>query len=253
MRLHVRTIGVLLLALAAWPGVAHAERITVLSSNGLRAVIQELAPRFEKATGHQVAISFSVGSELKKRIDGGEPFDLAILTPVLIDDLINRGTVVPSSRTAIARTGMALAIRRGGTKPDVRTVDSLKAALLATPSIGFAREGAGGLFFTALVDRLGLAQTLTPKFKTFTTGDEVREAVGRGDVALGVMPLSEILPAPAIKVAGLFPPAIQDYAVMVGGVSQRARQSAGVRALIEFLMSPEATTVAKSKGMERVP
>jgi hypothetical protein len=67
------------------------------------------------------------------------------------------------------------------------------------------------------------------------------------------MPLSEILPAPAIEVAGLFPPAIQDYAVMVGGVSQRARQSAGVRALIEFLMSPEATTVAKSKGMERVP
>ena len=253
MRLNFTGIGVLFLAVSVWPGLARAERITVLSSNGLRAVIQELAPQFEKATGHQVAISFGVAAELKKRIDGGEPFDLAILTPALIDDLIKQGTVVPASRTVLARTGMALAIRRGGSKPDVRTVDSLKAALAASPSIAFAREGAGGLFFTALVDRLGLAQTLTPKFKTFTTGDEVREAVGRGDVALGVMPLSEILPAPAIEVAGLFPPAVQDYAVMVGGVSQRARQSAGARALIEFLMSPGATTVVKNKGMERVP
>jgi molybdate transport system substrate-binding protein len=243
----------LLFSVGAAQPSAPRERIIVLSSNGLRAVIQELAPQFEKATGNQVAISFSVAAELKKRIDGGEAFDLAILTPTLMDDLIKQGTVVRESRTPIARTGMAIAVRRGAPKPDMRSVEALKASLVASPSIGFAKEGAGGVFFTALVERLGLAPTLTPKFKTFTTGDDVREAVARGEAAIGVMPLSEILPAPALEVAGLFPSAVQDYAVMVAGVSQRTTHAATVRAFIEFLMSPGATTVVKNKGMERVP
>jgi molybdate transport system substrate-binding protein len=251
---HLPTIVLIGLALSVSPTRTDAaDVITVLSSNGLRAVIQELAPQFEKATGNPVAISFSVAAELKKRIEGGESFDLAILTPAVIDDLIKQGKVVAASRTAIARTGMALAIRRGAPKPDVRTVEGLKTALVASPSIAFAREGAGGLFFTALVQRLGLAQTLTPKFKPFTTGDDVREAVARGDAALGVMPLSEILPAPAIEVGGLFPSEVQDYAVMVAGISQRAARSSAVRALIDFLMSSNASAVVAAKGMERVP
>jgi molybdate transport system substrate-binding protein len=245
--------GLLLLGVAARPAAAQGGRITVLSSNGFRAVLQELAPQFEKTTGNRIVINFSVAAELKKRIDGGEPFDLAILTPPLIDELIKTGAIVPNSRTVLARTGMALAVRRGAAKPDVRTVDALKASLIASPSIAFAREGAGGVFFTALVERLGLAPALTPKFKTFTTGDDVREAVGRGAAALGVMPLSEILPAPAIEVAGMFPPAVQDYAVMVAGISQRAAGFDAVRAFREFLMSSAASTVVRQKGMERVP
>jgi molybdate transport system substrate-binding protein len=243
----------ILLTLLAVTVCADAETIMVLSSNGFRAVLQELAPQFEKATGNQLAIKFSVAAELKKRIDSGESFDVAILTPVLMDDLIKQGTVVRESRTPLARTGMAIAIRRGAAKPDARSVDSLKVALLATPSIAFAREGAGGVFFTALVERLGMTQTLTPKFKTFTTGDDVREAVGRGEAAIGVMPLSEILPAPALEVAGLFPSAIQDYAVMVAGASQRTTRAAEVKALVQFLMNPSATRVVQAKGMERVP
>jgi molybdate transport system substrate-binding protein len=252
-KLWAAIAGVVFIALSAHSTIAQGARITVLSSNGLRAVLQELAPQFEKATGKQVAISFSVASELKKRIDAGESFDLAILTPSLMDDLIKQGTVVRESRVALARTGMAIAVRRGAAKPDMRSVDTLKASLLASPSIAFAKEGAGGLFFTALVERLGLAPTLTPKFKTFTTGDEVREAVGRGDAALGVMPLSEILPAPGLEVAGLFPSAVQDYAVMVGGISRRTADSPSVKAFIDFLMSPGSTTIVKQKGMERVP
>jgi molybdate transport system substrate-binding protein len=250
---YLQGVALMLLALLATPARTDAAVITILSSNGFRAVLQELAPQFEKATGNQLAITFSVAAELKKRIDGGESFDVAILTPVLMDDLIKRGTVVRESLTALARTGMAIAVRRGAAKPDVRTVDSLKAALLATPSIAFAREGAGGLFFTALVERLGMAKTLTPKFKTFTTGDDVREAVGRGEAAIGVMPLSEILPAPALDVAGLFPSAVQDYAVMVAGASQRTTRAAEVKAFVQFLMNPSATRVVQAKGMERVP
>src|SRR5215470_15109085 len=73
--------------------VASAERITVLCSNGFKAVLQEVAPQFEKATKHEVAISYSVSAELKKRIEGGERFDVAILTPGLMDDMIRGGHI----------------------------------------------------------------------------------------------------------------------------------------------------------------
>jgi molybdate transport system substrate-binding protein len=244
------------IALATFSAIGHPlaqpARLTVLSSNGFRAVLQELAPSFEKTTGNQIAITFSVAAELKKRIDGGESFDVAILTPPLIDDLIKQNLVVSASRTELARTGMAIAIRRGAAKPDLRTVDALKTSLTAAPSIGFAREGAGGLFFTALVQRLNLTQTLTPKFKTFTTGDEVREAVARGEVALGVMPLSEILPASALEVAGMFPADVQDYAVMVAAISQRSTHQAAARAMIDYLMTAAASQIVTDKGMERI-
>src|SRR5262245_48115788 len=96
------------LALAAAPRTAQADVITVLSSNGLRAVLEDLVPAFEHATRHQVVLHFSVAAELKKRIDGGEAFDLAILTPPLIEQLIAEGKVVRETRTPIARAGMAI-------------------------------------------------------------------------------------------------------------------------------------------------
>jgi molybdate transport system substrate-binding protein len=229
-----------------------AETITVLSSNGYKAVLRELAPQFEKATGHEVAISYSVSAELKKRIESGEPFDLVIVTPAQIDDLIATGRVVATSRASLARAGMALAIRKGAAKPDLRTVDALKATLIASRSIAFAKEGAGGVFFTSLVRRLGLAEQLTPKFKPTVTGDEVSQSVARGDAELGVLPVSEILPVPGIEVAGRFPDAVQDYAIMVGGVGAAAAHAAGARALIQFLISPIALPVIDKAGMETV-
>src|SRR5262245_10880713 len=95
---------------------ARAAEITVLCSNGIRAVMQELVPRFEKATGHKVVITYGLAAALKRQIDAGEPFDLAILTPQFIDDGIEKGRLVRESRTELARAGMAIAVRKGGYK-----------------------------------------------------------------------------------------------------------------------------------------
>jgi molybdate transport system substrate-binding protein len=232
---------------------ASAERITVLCSNGFKAVLQDVAPQFEKASGHQLSISYSVSAELKRRIEGGEPFDLVVITPAQIDDLIKTGRIIPASRAPLARAGMALAVRRGAPKPDVRTVDALKATLIASKSIAFAKEGTGGVFLMALLKRFGLVEQMTPTFKPTTTGDEVSQAVARGEAELGVLPLSEILPVPGVEVAGIFPAEVQDYAVMVGGVSATASHSTAARGLLEFLASPSLTPVVEKKGMERPP
>jgi len=230
---------------------ARAAEITVLCSNGIRAVMQELVPRFEKATGHKVVITYGLAAALKRQIDAGEPFDLAILTPQFIDDGIEKGRLVRESRTELARAGMAMAIRKGAGKPDVATTESLKRTLLASPAISFAKEGAAGTYFVGLIDHLGLARDLQAKLRPVATGVDVAAAVAKGDASLGIMPLSEILPAPGVEVLGLFPADVQNYLIMVAATRRDSTRSAVASELIKFVMSPATLPVLKANGMDR--
>jgi molybdate transport system substrate-binding protein len=244
--------GLSTLTVLAQPGAASAAEIKVLCSNGIKAVMEELVPQFEKATKHKVVITYGLSAALKRQIEAGERFDLAVLTASLIDDLIKQGKVAGDTRTTIARSGMGLAIRAGDTtKPDIRTTDALKRTLLASKSIAYAREGAGGVFFAELMQKLDLVEPLKPKIRLTTTGADVLAAVARGEAALGVLPVSEVLTAPGVELLGTFPADVQGYAVMVAGVSPSAAQSATARELIKFLMAPAALPVIKTKGMER--
>ena len=167
-----------------------ADEIKVLSSVGIKAVIDELAPQFEKATKHKVTTVFGLAGAHKTSIDGGAPFDVAILTPPLLDDLIAKGRV--SSKSNVARTGLGLMIKAGAHKPDVSSVDAFKRTLLAAKSITFASAGASGIAFLATAKQLGIADAI--KTKPAASGDEVNANVLSGASDLAVLPVSEILP-----------------------------------------------------------
>ena len=96
-----------------------AEEIRVLSSVGIKAVIEVLGPQFERATKHKVTTVFDLAGVLKTRIEGGEPFDVAILTQPLLDELIAKDKVSSASRAEVARVGLGLMIRAGAPKPNV--------------------------------------------------------------------------------------------------------------------------------------
>jgi molybdate transport system substrate-binding protein len=231
--------------------IANAAEIKVLSSVGIKAVVDELAPQFEAATKHKVQISYDLAANLKRNIEAGASFDVTILTPAMIEDLIKQGKVAPDSRTTIARTGLAVMIRAGARKPDISTVDAFKRALLDAKSITYAKEGASGVAFAALIERLMIADALKPKTRLAATGDAINESIVRGDVEFGILPVSEILPVRGAEMLGPFPADVQNYIVMVGGVSAGAKQAAA-KDFIQFLMSPAVLPVIKAKGMERV-
>jgi molybdate transport system substrate-binding protein len=245
-------VGILMLVSPVWSAGASAAGITVICSNGIKAVMEELVPRFEEATTHKVVIRYGLSAALKQQIDAGAPFDLAVLTPALLDDLIKQGKVAARTRVVLARSPIAIAIRAGTPKPDIATTEALTRTLLASTSIAFAREGAGGLLFAELIKRLALTEALQPKFKPKTTGDEVSAAVARGEAQLGVMPLSEILPAPGVEVLGTFPAGVGGYVLMVAGGSSSTQGNAAA-ALTAFVMTPDALPVLKKHGMERNP
>ncbi len=67
---------------------------------------------------------------------------------------------------------MALAIRTGAAKPDIRTTAALKRTLLASKSLAYAKEGASGVFFIALLQKLSLTEAMKSKSTLTTTGEE---------------------------------------------------------------------------------
>lgn len=241
----------LLSVVLANPGLAGAADIQVLCSNGLKAVFEELAPQFERATGHKVIVKYGLAAQFRQQIDAGEAFDVAILTPALVDGLIQSKKMAADSRAVIARTGLGIMIKAGARKPDVRTTDSFKKALVDAQGIAYAKEGASGVAFVALIEKLGIAATLQAKLKPTATGEEVNDHVVRGTAQYGILPLSEILAVKGAELGGMFPADVQTYITMATAVSTNAKQAAAARDLIKFMMAPAATGVIKAKGMER--
>src|SRR6266511_3625993 len=141
--------GLAVAMMLTWPVAAQAADIKVLCSNGFKAVMEALAPQFERATHHKVVVRYGLAARLKQEIEAGEVFDLAILTPAAIDDLITERKVAPDSRTILARSGLGIVIRAGAPKRDITTVEAFRRSLLDTKSIAYAKEGASGVAFAA--------------------------------------------------------------------------------------------------------
>ena len=240
------------LFLVAVPKAVLAADVVVYCSNGFRAVMEDLMPRFEQSTNNRVKVTYGLSTDLERRIEAGEAFDLAILTPTLIETLAQQGRVVASSRATLARSPIGIATKRGSAALDLRTADGLTRALRAAKSIGYAKEGASAAFFLATVERLGLSRELASRIVAAASGAAVGASVAKGDLELGVLPVSEILPIAGIDVAGTFPGDLAGFITMTAGVSAHATNASAARALIDFLSTPASEAVLRTRGMERV-
>jgi molybdate transport system substrate-binding protein len=242
---------VLLLGLTLAMQPARSAEVRVLCSVALKAVAEDLFPQFEKATGNKVVASFAIAASQKRKAEAGEPFDLIILTPSLLDDLIGQGKVAADTRTIVARSGLAFVVKAGARKPDVGTTEAFRKTLLDAKSITYTKEGASGVLFAGIIRKLGIAEALAPKTQYTDAGEEVGANVLAGRAELGVLPVSEILPVKGAEVGGVFPPELQQFIVMAGGANVAAAEGAAARELLKFLTSPSALPVLKKHGMDR--
>ncbi|MSO57089.1 MAG: molybdate ABC transporter substrate-binding protein [Acidobacteria bacterium] len=250
MRMNKAAAVICLLVTFAWAGAAQATEIKVLCSNNLRTAMEDLIPQFERETGHKVVAEFGTAISLGRRIEQGDAFDLAVVTPSQMDALIPPGKIVPGTRTPIARMGMALAIPAGGRRFDISTAEALKRSLVSAKSIAYPKEGTAGVYFTALIKRLGIEQALAASSRPKAGGADVGAAVSSGEAELGVLPVSEILPVRGAELLGLFPAEVQEYVLMVGGVGTAAKEGHAARQLLAFITSPSSRALMIKKGLE---
>lgn len=230
---------------------AGSSPVRLVSSVAAKAVVEALAPAFERTAKQTVTPVFGIAAELKAKVEAGEPFDVAILTAPLLDDLIAKGIVDKTSRAVVARSGLGLMIKAGAPKPDVSSVAAFERTLRAARTITYVATGASGIAFVATLEKLGLAGVVKAKTKTAASGDEVNANITSGAADLAVLPVSEILPVRGAELGGTFPPEIQSYVVMTAGVNARSPRAAAARDFVAFLMNTANTPVIKTHGMER--
>jgi len=222
---------------------AHAAEINVLSTNALKAVLENLGPKFEQSSGNKLAITWGTTVQLKAQIEKGAMFDVAVVTNEVADDLIKQGKL--SSRTALARSGIAVAIRKGAPKPDLHSADDFKKMLLSAKSIAWIEQGQSGIYLKSLFERLGVAEQIKNKLISVKAAGQ---AVADGEAEIGFTQVSEVLPYAGAEVGGMLPPDIQLFTNFAIGV--RDKDSKPAEELVRFLTTPAAAAVIKLKGLE---
>jgi len=226
--------------------------IRVLSTHAVQDVLRELAPAFERASGTGLMIDYDPANALKRRIEEGTPFDVAIVTRPVIDELAGQGKIRRETCRDIGRSGLGVAVRKNTAKPDVTTVDAFKRALLTAKSVVRSKEGTSGLYFEALLARLGLAEAMRSKIVLGGSG-RIAELVARGEADLAVQQIPELLPVDGVEFAGPLPDELQLYTVFSAGVGAACKVKDVAEDFIDALTAPALAALFKTKGLEPVP
>jgi len=245
--MKIRRVMAAVAGLALSLQAAQAAEVKVLASTAVKTTLEALAPQFEKATGNKVDLTFAPASVLKEKIEQRTAFDVAILTTPIVDGLAGTGKI-DAARTAIAHSGIGVAIKKGALRPDISTKDAFTQALLKANSVGFTAGGATGGYLKTLFEKLGIAEQLKPKLKLLQGG--VGEAVTNGEIEIGMTQISEILPHPGAELAGPLPSDLQSWTSFSAGTSVASKEADAAKAFIKALTGPDAQAVIKAKGME---
>ena len=229
----------------------NAAEIRVLSTHAAFEVLSELGPRFERTTGRQLSIGYDPANVIKRHIDGGAAFDVAIVTRPVIDELARQGKIILDTCIDIGRSGLGVAVRKGAAKPDIGTVEAFKRTLLAAKAVVRSKEGTSGLYFETLLDRLGIAEAMRGKIVLGPSG-RVAELVARGEADMAVQQVAELLPVTDTEFVGPFPPELQLYTVFAAGISAASTDREAAKAFIDSLTAPSAAALFKAAGLDPV-
>ena len=248
-----RTVLVSIAILCLTAGTAQSQEtlptLRVLSSNGPRAPLEDAQPDIEAAIGYSLDIEFSTAASLASRIEAGEPFDVAILTPALIDRLVTGGRVAPAPVVVFARSGVGVGAARSGTERDVSTAEALRATLLAAQSVTLTEDGQSRRVSEAAFEALDIVEEMQPKIMLVGPG-EGPHVVARGDAELVLTLVSEIVPIDGLELVGPFPAELQDYVSFAAGISTASTKADAARRLLEQLSAPTMTRALAPHGME---
>lgn len=253
MRLRVAVRRAALLAAAcSWFGPAAGQTLVVLSSNGVRAAVDELKSECEHRVGRQVSIDYGTSSSLKERIAGGANVDVALATTDVIAELVKGGHLASNYVKPLGRAGIGVGIRAGGRKYPIGTADDIKRALLTAKSITYAQDGASRVHVERMFMELGIEAEMRAKTLLEQGSTRAAAKVVSGDAEILLTLISEILPVQGMELLGPLPGHFQNYVSFEAALGTKPQDGAAARAFISCLATgkPAETTFA-AKGIER--
>lgn len=238
-----------------------AAEVHVMISAGYFAVYSELAPAFERATGHRLVTSRgpSIGDSpeaIPARLTRGEIADVVILDAEAADELGRRGLVRPDTKVELARSLIGMVVRAGAATPDIGSVDSFRRTVLSAKSIAYSDSSSGTYLSTVLFAKLGVADQIASKSRKVRgppSGEPVAAVVARGEAEIGFQQVSELIHVPGVTFVGTIPAEVQKVTVFAAVLTRSAKEPEAASALIRLLTSAEADGVVLRAGLTPVP
>lgn len=243
------------LALAA-AASSHATDIRVVSSGGFAQAYKDLAGKYEKASGDHLVSEWgpSMGATknaIPARLARGADIDVVIMVGDALDKLMAQGRLEPGSKVALASSPIACAVRHGAPKPDIHTVDGLRAAFLQAKHVAYSDSASGEYIRRELLDKLGIRQQMEGKAAQIPA-TPVGEIIAHGEADFGCQQRSELQPVQGIDIVGLLPGEVQMNTEFSGALVRGSRHQDAGRALLRFLAAPANAAAVEATGLEPI-
>jgi molybdate transport system substrate-binding protein len=239
---------------SAAPDHAVAAEIKLLSPGAMMSSLKQLIPQFEQASGHKIAVTYSPALAIADRIKNGEAAaDLAIMGEGSADALEKLGKLAAGSKIVIARVGVGVFVRRGDPKPDISTVDAFARALINAKTIAYSDPALGGSasnYVSSLLASLDITGSIKSRTKLATRYRSLADFVAGGGADFGLNQIAEIVADPRLELVGPLPGPLQRYTNYAAALVATGSNQAAGKELVDFLASPAASHVMKSRGFE---
>jgi len=228
-------------------------RLDVLISGGFSGAYMQLVAQFERTSGIKVTTgsgaSQGTGPQtIAAQLARGVPADVVILSREGLSELIAANRIVPGTDVDLARVPLGVAVRSGAAKPDVGTVEAFKQILLKAKTVVVPASTSGIWLTTELFPRLGIAGQID--VRAMPRGADATAMVAAGDADVGVLPVSEIVQAAGVDLAGPIAAKIQFVQMFSVAIVAGSAAIEGAKRLIEFLASARACEAIRNSGME---
>ncbi len=243
VRPRAALLAFVLLVVAMMHANAQQAPLKILCTQALRTSLNELAPRFEQASGIKVELSIAPSGKLVARVRGGEAADVLIANAPNIDALIKEGKV---AGVDVAKAAVGLVVRAGRPKPDISSADGVKRALVEANAVAWSPGGLSGAIFEAALEKLGIAQAVKTKAKL---GSPAAAFVARGEADIAAQQISELIAVQGVELVGPLPAELGGTTHFSAGILAGTAQGDAAKTLVEFLKSDEAARVIAEKGL----
>jgi molybdate transport system substrate-binding protein len=245
---HVAAVATLLLC-----PLAASAQVKVLISGGFSGPYEKLLPDFERTTGIKVATgsgsSQGAGPQtIAAQLARGVAADVVILSREGLTELVAASRIVAGTDVDLARTPLGVAVRVGTAKPDVGTVEAFKQIVSNANAVAVPSSTSGIFLIQDVFPRLGIAGRVN--VVATARGAEAAALVASGQAEVAVMPVSEIVHAAGVALAGVIAEEIQLNQVFAAAVVAGSTEVAAAKQLIAFFASERGSATIKSSGME---
>jgi molybdate transport system substrate-binding protein len=227
--------------------------IKVMSAGAVKSMVAALGAEFERESRTRLDLNFGTAGSLRERIKNGEAADLVILSQSAIATLAKLGLVIPESARDLGRTVTGVVVREGAPMPDISTPEAFKQALLNARSVAYTDPkagGSGGIMFSALLDRLGIAEAVNKKAVLGKGGHDVAVSIAEGRAEIGTTFISEVLPVQGAKVIGPLPGELHTANTYSAAVHAGSAQRDGALAFLRALTNPATRDRWIAAGLE---